>query len=432
MTADEIKLQLETLKNNLEKDITAKAKAETEAQIKALEAKLPKADETIKKELDEAKAEIKTMKDAAEKNQTALDSLIADQKTFYIGGKHKEKKAESLGDQVSGRIIKSLDEIGQLKKGQWVTLSHDPLERKVAGTMTTTNIDAVGTDSIPYLLSSTEPGLTRIARRSPFLMQLCNIGSINKMYAQWAEQANPDPGAAGSTAEGLAKTQTDFDIQEKSQKVEKVTAYIKVSTEMLDDVDFMRSEINNELVELIMLKADQQIYEGNGTSPQLKGILSSAQSISFGALAGTILDANKLDALRAAYAQIATNQFTTPTEIVMHPEDAASLDLEKGTDGHYIMPPFSTANRATVKGVPIVENTLVTAGNFLIGDFTKSNVRIRKALSISVGYENDDFTKNLVTILAEMRLVHYIKTNHVNGFVYDSFVDAIANLDAGS
>ncbi len=49
-------------------------------------------------------------------------------------------------------------------------------------------------------------------------------------------------------------------------------------------------------------------------------------------------------------------------------------------------------------------------------------------MNIQVGYVNDDFTKNLVTILAEMRAVHYVKSNHYGAFVKGDFATAIAAL----
>jgi hypothetical protein len=72
----------------------------------------------------------------------------------------------------------------------------------------------------------------------------------------------------------------------------------------------------------------------------------------------------------------------------------------------------------------VIENIGVTANTMVVGDFTKSNLRLREDAMISIGYENDDFTKNLVTILGEIRAVHYIKTNHLKAFVNVTDIDA--------
>ena len=75
-------------------------------------------------------------------------------------------------------------------------------------------------------------------------------------------------------------------------------------------------------------------------------------------------------------------------------------------------------------GIEIINNTGVSVGTFLVGDFTKSNLRVREDMNIQVGYVNDDFTKNLFTVLCEARATHYVKTNHYGAFVKGTFSTA--------
>ena len=55
--------------------------------------------------------------------------------------------------------------------------------------------------------------------------------------------------------------------------------------------------------------------------------------------------------------------------------------------------------------------------------------RVREDVNISIGYENDDFTKNLVTILAEARVAMYVKSNYKKAVVYGDITTAIVALD---
>ena len=339
-----------------------------------------------------------------------------------MGGAKNEK---SVGDQVEENLTKSIDRIKELqvKKGESINFDVKAFSQKAAGTMTITGNYSGGTVG----LSDWDPTFARVARRQPFLRQLISVRPTSKTYVAWAEQANPDPGAAGTTAEGAAKTQTDFDIVERNKKVEKITAYIKLSKEMMDDIGYVRSEIQSELVELLELKLDEQIYKGDGTTPNLLGIIGTGYAQAF-SVAGTGLalgveQANNFDVLRAAARQVQVANFV-PDYALVHPNDAALMDLAKATDGHYVMPPFKGVDGSVVAGLRIIVNTGVTAGDFLVGDFRKSNLAVRENISITMGYENDDFTKNLITVLAEMRAVHYIKTNHVGAFVKGTFSTA--------
>lgn len=292
---------------------------------------------------------------------------------------------------------------------------------KAAGTM---GIATNTTGQIPQ--AEREAGITRTVRRQPYILQLVNVGQIMSNLWEWVEQKNPD-GGAGMTAEAAAKTQADFDLVVASASVKKVTAYIKVTKEMLDDVELMRAEIDQELTELINLKIDDQILSGSGSGANLTGITTNATAWAAGAFANAVPVPTNADVLRVAINQVRVAQFE-PNYIVMHPTDVTKMELVKDSNGQYVLPPFTAIDGTTVSGIPVVANTGMTIDKFLVGDFTKSGVRFKEGLTINVGYENDDFTKNLVTILAEARLVHRVKSNHYGAFVYGDFSDAITAL----
>jgi len=292
---------------------------------------------------------------------------------------------------------------------------------KAAGTMAlSTNV----TGQVP--VAERESGITRIVRRNPFILELVNVGTIMSNVWEWVEQKNLDGGAA-MTAEGAAKSQADFDLVVASANVKKVTAYIKVTKEMLDDVELMRSEIDQELTELINLKIDDQLLNGTGLTVNLTGITTNATAWAAGAFALLIPTPTKWDVLRTAINQVRVNLFE-PNYIVMHPTDVTGMELSKDSTGQYIMPPFAALDGTIVSGIRVVANTGVTIDKFLVGDFSKSGVRFKEGVTINVGYENDDFTKNLVTILAEARLVQRVKSNHYGAFVYGDFSDAVTAL----
>lgn len=400
---------------------------EFEAALKKLK-DASDADKTaLQKSVDDLQAELKALTDqkiTAEK-KALEDRLVAMgeeiTKIKDANGTVHKVAIKTIGDAIANEIKTKAAEIATFVKGGRGMM---PIEVKVAGDMTVANNYTGGNQGLSML----EPGMARIVRRSPFLRQIVNSAATSKPIVKWIEQLNPDPGTAGMTAEGAAKTQTDFDLIERSAESKKITAYIKVSMEMLEDVDFIEGEIRNELVEIVELKFDEQILSGDNTGDNLKGILEYAVAFNAGSLAGTVREANNFDVIRAGVAQVVGNLFR-PNYVLVNPIDAASMDLAKGNDGHYVMPPFATVNGQTISGLVVIENTGITAGEFVIGDFTKSNLRIRKDLNIQVGRDGNDFTKNMFTILAEMRAVHYIKTNHVNAFITGTFATAIAALE---
>lgn len=378
-----------------------------------------------KEELTAIKSDLASVKEMAEKNDLSeVKTTIAKIEGLVEGLKEQKTEPTSvvknLGEAVANAYEKSIDAIKSLGSGQTIAL-----DIKAAGTMTIDNNYSGGTVG----LSALEPGLTRVQRRRAFLRQLINVAGTISRYVVWIEQANPDPGVAGMTAEGAEKNQTDFDLVERSSEVKKISAYIKVSKEMLADIAFMRGEINNELMELVQLKLDEQILLGDGTGSNLTGIDLNATPWAAGSFAGTIPSANNTDVLRVAIAQIATLNFEA-NYIVLNPQDCAALELTKTQTAEYTYPINLTYGMPkTIYGVPVIENNLIPAGTFYVGDFSKSNLRVREDMNIQVGYVNDDFTKNLITILCEARAAHFVKVNHYGAFVKGDFATAKAALE---
>ena len=382
-------------------------------------------DPQILKAINDNSVELKkTVKDLEDSNKTLVDAQKEQSGTIEGLKAKMDSAAKNVNVPFKEQVKKLLEEnkeaLTAMKNGD--SKSNIRMVTKVVGDML---ISGNVTGQIPQ--ADREAGITRILRRSPFILQLVNVGSITSNLWEWVQQANPEGGAA-MTAEGAAKSQADFDLVLASAAVRKVTAYVKVSKEMLDDIPLMESEINQELTELIQLKIDEQVLSGDGTGQNLTGILGNATAFAAGTFALAVDEANNQDVLRVAINQIAIANCQA-NYIVMHPSDAAAMDLQKASDGHYIMPPYSTNSHTVVKGIPIVTNTGVTAGTYLVGDFTKAGVRFREGLTFDIGYENDDFTKNFVTILAEARLVHRVKSNHYPAFVTGTFATDKAALE---
>ena len=97
----------------------------------------------------------------------------------------------------------------------------------------------------------------------------------------------------------LLKNQIDFDLVVASETVVKRTAFIKVSDEMVDDISFMASEINNELMRELLKDVENQVYQGNGVAPNMNGIRTVATAFAAGSFAGTVDNANIVDVLKS-------------------------------------------------------------------------------------------------------------------------------------
>ena len=364
-----------------------------------------KKESVSKAELIEAMSAVKELETKGEEVATLKTDL--EEIALKVLQLETKGNANNVPESISTLLTEKAEELKAMKDKSGASVQ---ITLKAVGTMgLATNV----TGQVPQ--TEREAGITRIVTRNPFVLQLVNVGTIMSNVWEWVEQKNREGGSA-MTAEGAAKSQADFDLVVASANVKKVTAYIKVTKEMLDDVELMRSEIDQELTELINLKIDDQLLNGTGLTVNLTGINTNATAWAAGSFALAIRTPTKWDVLRTAINQVRVNLFE-PNYILMHPTEVTGMELSKDSTGQYIMPPFAALDGTVVSGIRVVANTGIALDSFLVGDFTKAGVRFKEGLTINVGYENDDFTKNLVTILAEARLVQRVKSNHYGAFV---------------
>lgn len=238
-------------------------------------------------------------------------------------------------------------------------------------------------------------------------------------------------GTIDGTAEGAAKDQIDNDFVVTSVALVKRAAYFKVSTEMLDDVSFMEGWLRNKLIVRLFLDVDNQVLNGNGTAPNLKGVIDYATAFAAGTFANTVDSANDADSLVVAANQIRLANHNGALTIMMHPSDVAALKLVKlsASDKRYVERLMMVGSQMSLDGIPIIENTNITAGDFLIGDFAKGTIVEKSGIEIEIGLDGNDFTKNMRTILAEWRGQLFVQNNDTTAFVKGTFATTNAALE---
>lgn len=323
-------------------------------------------------------------------------------------------KVKSLRDH----LIANKEVIASLKDGK----ERISFETKAVGTMLeSTNISG---GNVP--VEQRIAGLNTIASRRVRLMDLVSRGQATSNIISWVYQSGKE-GAAGGTAEGALKNQIDFNLVVASQNVVKRTAFIKVSTEMLEDIDFIETEINNELLRELNKDIELTAYSGNNVAPNMNGVYTTATAFAAGTFAATIDNANYVDVLEVAMNQIDIAEQEPASAILMHPSDVTALRFIKlsATDKRYLF----ENGIATVNGVPIIKTTLVTAGTYMVGAFKLATLYDKGSIRIEMGRDSDDFTKNLVTIIAEYRGAMVVKNNDRTAFVKGTFAADMAALE---
>lgn len=397
LTAEQVVEKLNTLfvektKGMATSDDLSAIKAEL-GKLSNLESKSASIESAIAK----FEGQLEAMKETAKNSTKTAPKTLKEAINMTIAEKHAE-------------IVDSIE------KGNKIALA--------VKTDTTITGDYTGT----VALSTLEAGVNKIARPIRRIMEISNVGTTSSKFVTYIQQTTASTTAP--VAEAAAKSNGQVQYQEVSVEVKKIAGFIKVSKEMLADLAFVQSEINNDLMEEVMQDIDNGLLNGNGIGANLDGVLGNSTVWAAGVFAGGIIpQPNVIDVLRIGKAQVESNDFY-PTHIVLNPADVARIELSKATGGEYTYPNFTSgmAPNMQLSGLTVISSTNITSDNFVIGDFSKFNVRVREGVNIQVGYEGDDFARNMVSILAEARLCCFVKANDTGAFVAGDFTTALAAL----
>ncbi|MCE6122792.1 phage major capsid protein [Acinetobacter baumannii] len=388
--AQEFKKQVDEVKG-----IAEEFKGKREHGDKIAEGAKQAADEAIVK-LNELKARIDEVEQKAARRPN-------DQPT----------EQKSLGRQfVESEQFKSLTgSAGQRGKAN--------LEIKATITSATTDTagaagDLVQTTRIPGIIAPPDRKLT--------IRDLLMQGRMDGNALEYVRETGFTNGA-GMVAEGTKKPESDlkFDLVSTTAKV--IAHYMKASRQILDDASQLQSYIDGRLRYGLAFKEEQQILNGDGTGQNLLGIIPQATAY-VRPTGVTPSQETIIDTLRYAMLQAILAEYPASGH-VLNPIDWASIETLKDTTGQYIIGnPQGTLN-PTLWGLPVVETQAITAGKFLTGAFSMGAQIFDRWLSrVEVATENeDDFVKNLVTILAEERLA--LAVYRPEAFVYGNLAPAV-------
>ncbi|MBC22286.1 MAG: phage major capsid protein [Phycisphaerae bacterium] len=312
----------------------------------------------------------------------------------------KKASARSMENKSAGRIMAEQKDFGSR------LMSGERMEMKDITT------GSFGNVTMPAGLRRTNRGLIEPLTQQLYLRDVLPGGTTSAAVVEYLQEAGYTNNAA-TVAEGAIKPQSELTFTGKTMPMVKMAHMFRVSEETLDDVDQMESYINQRGLYGLMLKEEQEILNGDGTSGRIDGVIANSTTYVGTTVPGVTPD-NAMDDIRVAIAQVAEADLMASTVIMNH-LDAAALDLEKDADGNYLHPSFSGN---TAWGLPVVRTKGLAQGNFIVAGFQgnsmlwqKKGIEIRRSTE-----DRDNFQKNLVSILLEERL--QLETLRPEGIIY--------------
>ena len=208
--------------------------------------------------------------------------------------------------------------------------------------------------------------------------------------------------SAAEVSQGAAKPQSEAAFEQYNVPITTVAHWIKVSNQLLADAPAIVSYIDTRARDGLAQRVDAQLLNGNGTSPNLSGLTDTGNFTAYTATSDDLL----VDAInRAKYDLWALGNM--PDTVIVNPADWGAMERtrEGAGTGMYLYGTPGTMAGNNPFGLQIVMSNNMASGKFLVGAIRNSTaLYVRSGATVEMGYINDDFTKNLVTIRVEERL----------------------------
>lgn len=347
---------------------------------------------------------IKNFQEAIEKQGEALrkfsENTEVKEKSFEQIIEEKAVEIKALANQRQGQANLKIELPANLVNKTQVTRAG------VSGSTMAMRLIDVG--QLPYL-GMKMAQLFKHAQVSP------SSNGVIRYYDQ-----NAITRSAAPTAEAATKPESAITWIERLLKVEKIADSIPVTKEAWSDVYFIMSEIDRLLNLNLALKEDQQLWSGSGSTPELAGVYTTATAFDGSAAnyAGKFATANIYDLIAAVRVDVMNSKQSkyTPNVVVMNPLDILSYKLTKDSFGRYVIPPFVSQDGSNMDGMAVIESSQVTANTLLVGDTRYGTIYDLEGVTIEMGYINDQFVKNAMTILAEKREALLIRNVDADAF----------------
>lgn len=211
-----------------------------------------------------------------------------------------------------------------------------------------------------------------------------------------------------SGAFGL-KPQTQLEFEMAQAPVRTLAHWEAAHRNALNDEPQLQSIIDNELLYGLRLVEDDQILNGDGTGENLTGIRNTTGVQSYNR-ADTAGD-TKADAIRRAATRAVLANYD-PTGVVIHPYDWEDMELDKDSNGQYILhTQVSSGAEQTLWRMPVVDTPAIGEETYLVGAFgLGAQLYDREQGNVRISDSHEDFfARNAIVVLAEQRLALAVK-----------------------
>lgn len=257
-----------------------------------------------------------------------------------------------------------------------------------------TSLTSVGTaaDRLPGVFAAFQP---------VNVLDVISKGVTSSNLVEFAQESGTNTNNAAAAAEAGALGESVMNFALKQTPVQMIGTFVKISRQCRDDAPQLASFIDNRLAYYVNRKLENQIINGDGSSPNLEGILASGSTDMTDGSGGIIND------LRDMLQTLQTNGFNA-SAFFLNPADLATIDKSVDSAGAYIAADPRANNLPVIWGVPVVTSDQVQSGKGIVGDWAAASaLHVRQGTVVEM-FEQDgtNVQSNLITVRASVRAAY--------------------------
>ena len=262
------------------------------------------------------------------------------------------------------------------------------------------------------------PGILETALRDPdSVIGLFDQIETNQNAYVYLEETTftNNAGSVAEAADISTSNEGALAFTERTESIRKMATFLPVTDELLADVAGVQGYVNSRLSTMMKLNMDNQLINGDGSAPNLTGILnkSGINTFDYSSYSGSLA---RLGQIYQAITEIRKDSFTEADAIVMHPSDWYQIvtSVTDVTSSGSRNPLFVVAGgfgadaAPKIWGLNVVPSTVIAEGTALVGKFgggEAAHVVMRQGVDLAVSDSHSDFfAKNQLAIRLTMRL----------------------------
>lgn len=362
----------------------------------------------VMKSLDSLEAKLSAMSTKADEEQKAYGKVSEDTKTALenIGNQQREfadrlTQIEQKGVQIDDGK-KNAESWGEqfVKSAQYSDFAGGRLGKmRVELKNTLTGSD---TNVAPARMPGIVGGAVQPLTLEAFLPSVTTNSNAIEFTKENAFTNN-----AAEAAEGASKAESALTWTLVNMPVSTVAHWIKISRQLASDNVALAAYVNTRMAYGVNRKVETQLVSGDGTAPNISGILDTgnftAHGIADADLGSTL---KKLVLIRKMIAASASAGFPADA-ILLNPIDWAAIEIDlMVTAAGQTLYSVTDGGQPRLFGIPVIQSVGMTADNVAVGAFGQAYmIHNREGVTVEMSdSDSDNFTKNLITIRAERRL----------------------------